>query len=119
MIDMFFPDIARLSRREEPRHTKRTFEADGVEWVEHERISRRAAPQSFECVLDYERVDGSGDRIEQRLYLTWFLPRELERMVTANGFELVGVVDPATGEALTDDSKRQIVIARKPAEGAT
>lgn len=71
------------------------------------------AQQRFECLLDYQRADGTGEVVEQHFELTWFLPRELERMMAANGFELTGVVDPASGDELTSASKRQMVLARR------
>lgn len=113
-IDAFFPDLARLASREVARHVIREFEVDGVPWLLHEAVVRYPARQSFEVCMEYTRADGSGHPVEHRFELTWFLPRELARMIAANGLALEGVLDGYEGGPVHDDSQHQVVVARRP-----
>jgi hypothetical protein len=61
--------------------------------------------------FDYEPVDSSGERVEQVVALTWFLPRELRTLLTANGFRRVELLAGYRRGAVRNDSRRQVVFA--------
>jgi hypothetical protein len=114
VIDVFFPNLARLAERREERHVTREFECGNEDWVMHESCVRYPASQKFEVRLDYEPAAG-GETVEQVFDLTWFLPRELERMVSANDLIPEAILDGYGGGPVHDDSARQVVVARKGA----
>lgn len=113
IIDLFFPRLSRLADREELRHSNREFVIDGKQWIEHETVTRYPATQTFDVCLDYEPVDKTQPRIEHKFSLTWFMPREVERMLAANGFEDISILDGYSGELVHDDSNRMVVVGTR------
>jgi len=111
ILDLFFPSYKRLVDLDEPRKPGRKIIWQGVEWHEHETVTRDHAAQSMNVCLDYEPVDGSHERIEHRFDLTWFFPREIERMLTANKFKPISILDGYSGDPVRSDSSRQVAIA--------
>ncbi|MEM7809801.1 MAG: hypothetical protein AAF561_16950, partial [Planctomycetota bacterium] len=45
--------------------------------------------------------------------MTWFMPREMDRLLRLCGFQLVDTFGDHDSSDLDDDSERQIVLARR------
>lgn len=116
VLDLFVPMLARLAVVEEPRRKRRLAETvEGEPWIEHERIVRQITNQTFEVCFDYTPAN-EPDAVpaEHRFTMTWFLPRELRRMLAANGYVDLEVIDGYRGGPVRDDSQRQVAIGVRP-----
>ncbi|MBL1217199.1 MAG: class I SAM-dependent methyltransferase [Planctomycetes bacterium] len=111
ILDLFFPNIGRLAAPDEDRHPLRRFTHDGQDWIEHETVRRTTHSQIIDVTLDYGPDDGSDPVVAQQFELTWFLPREVERMLLSNGFDRIVIHGDYEGGPITDESQRQIVTA--------
>lgn len=116
ILDLFVPRMDRLARIEEPRRPLDVFALpNGERVIEHESVVRHPIEQTFDVCLDYlPEGDTTSRPIEHRFTMTWFFPRELRRMLAANRFASIEVLDGYAGGPVSERSTRQVVLGLRP-----
>jgi ubiquinone/menaquinone biosynthesis C-methylase UbiE len=116
-IDVFNPDLARIA---EPRvdnadiHFFYSHALDaGVQQLTHIRSTSR--PQVRQTTFEYVwfKPDGTRQTARVAFELTYFFPRELQMLVERNGFVVEGLWGDYDASAVTPDSPRLVLSARK------
>ncbi|PKL77034.1 MAG: hypothetical protein CVV27_07230 [Candidatus Melainabacteria bacterium HGW-Melainabacteria-1] len=99
-------------------HRGREFHSETKEWVDSfysYHYFQHVQIQQFTLFLDVSGEDGLVRRKQVVLNLRWLFPPELERLLTANGFELEALYGDFAKGPVTRDSPWIIAQARKRA----
>lgn len=117
LIDIFNPDMARISAEDESNADVRIFHSTAlgttVQRVAHVLATDR--PQVRETIFEYSWFDRNQKRRTKRIRfdITYHFEREMVLLLERNGFEIESVAGDYDGTAVAIDSPRIIVLARR------
>jgi SAM-dependent methyltransferase len=112
IVDVFNPDVAKLSRGPEVRYPFKEIPVAGGPPVRVEACSRYdAAEQVLRFELHYADAGGRPLRVK-RVAMRCFFPLELDRICRANGFAVEEKFGNYDGQPFAGGSPKQIVVCR-------
>ncbi len=117
-VDIFFPDLSILAAPHHGHYDSATFYVPALNRSVHRttEINRSTKHvQVQEMTFHYTWADHMGDLHHEKIDfdMTWMFPRELELLLERNGFVVERMYGNYDGSAITPDSPRIILLAKK------